>query len=167
VGQAVFYVTCCKPLRVTAEVDEEDIPRVHIGQASVLRADALPGQLIKGSVAEVTPKGDPVARSYRVRIALDDAANLKVGMTVDANLIVAERQNALLIPTTAVQKGKVWIVKDGKLAQIEVKTGVIGALRTEILDGIAPDAQVVTAPAPDLREGRAARAREAPATGTK
>ena len=71
-GQAVFYLSCCAPLRVTAEVDEEDISRVHIGQKVVLRADALPGEILDGHVSEITPKGDPVARSYRVRVALAD-----------------------------------------------------------------------------------------------
>ena len=31
-GQAVFTLACCAPLRVTAEVDEEDIARVAVGQ---------------------------------------------------------------------------------------------------------------------------------------
>ena len=69
-GQAVFTLACCAPLRVTAEVDEEDIAARAVGQKVVLRADALPGALFDGEVAEITPKGDPVARSYRVRIAL-------------------------------------------------------------------------------------------------
>ncbi len=38
-------LSCCAPLRVTAEVDEEDIARVHVGQKVVLRADALPGAI--------------------------------------------------------------------------------------------------------------------------
>lgn len=158
-GQAVFYLSCCAPLRVTAEVDEEDIPRVRVGQKAVLRADALPGQVLDGEVGEVTPKGDPVARSYRVRIRLADPAGLRVGMTVDANLVVAERQNALLVPSSAVRNGAVWIVANGRLRRQPVRIGVAGAERTEILEGLAPDAQVVDAPAEDLREGRAARIR--------
>jgi RND family efflux transporter MFP subunit len=167
VGQAVFFLSCCKPLRVTAEVDEEDIPRVRVGQKVVLRADALPGRIINGEVSDVTPKGDPVARSYRVRIGLSDTSNLKVGMTVDANLIVAERAAALLVPTSSIQKGKVWLVRDGKLAQQAVKTGVVGAARTEILEGIAADALVVDNPPADLREGGAARVRETRDSGNK
>nr|MCU0735202.1 efflux RND transporter periplasmic adaptor subunit [Methylotetracoccus sp.] len=62
VGQPVFYLSCCAPLRVTAEVDEEDIPRVRVGQKALLRADALPDQVFDGEVSEITPKGDPVAR---------------------------------------------------------------------------------------------------------
>jgi RND family efflux transporter MFP subunit len=157
-GQAVFYLSCCAPLRVTAEVDEEDIPRVHVGQAVVLRADALPDAKLTGKVAEVTPKGDPVARSYRVRIRLADPGELQVGMTVDANLIVAERRDALLVPTTAVVDGAVWIARDGRLARQPVQTGVAGDARTEIRAGLAPDARVVAQPSDALAEGRRVRA---------
>ncbi|BBL72210.1 efflux RND transporter periplasmic adaptor subunit [Methylogaea oryzae] len=158
-GQAVFHLSCCAPLRVTAEVDEEDIPRVRVGQKALLRADALPGRVLDGEVAEVTPKGDPVARSYRVRIRLTDPAELRVGMTVDANLVVSERQDALLVPTGALRNGTLWLVRDGKLHRQAVRVGVAGAVRSEILEGLEPDAQVVDAPTEDLREGRAARAR--------
>ena len=160
-GQAVFYLSCCAPLRVTAEVDEEDIGRVHVGQKVALRADALPGRLLDGTVSDVTPKGDPIARSYRVRVKLDNPTELKVGMTVDANLIVAERGNALLVPASAVQNDVVWIVEDGRLHRQPVKVGVTGSGRVEIVDGIAPDARVVDAPSSDLREGRRARIKAA------
>lgn len=158
-GQAVFYLSCCAPLRVTAEVDEEDIPRVHVGQRAVLRADALPDAAFEGAVAEVTPKGDPVARSYRVRIRLPEPGGLQVGMTVDANLIVAERANALLVPTTALQDGAVWLVRDGRLVRRAVQVGVSGDARSEILDGLAPDAAIVVQPSAELAEGRRARVR--------
>ncbi|MGZ8260411.1 MAG: efflux RND transporter periplasmic adaptor subunit, partial [Caldimonas sp.] len=103
-GQAVLTLACCAPLRVSAEVDEEDIARVVVGQKAMLRTDALPGRLFEGEVAEITPKGDPVSRSYRVRIRLADApavdaGPLRTGMTMDANLIVSRRENALLVPS--------------------------------------------------------------------
>lgn len=159
VGQAVFSLSCCAPLRVTADVDEEDVPRVRIGQKVVLHADALPDRVFDGEVIQMTPKGDPVARSFRVRIGLADPTGLQVGMTVDANLIVAQRQDALLVPSTAIQKGAVWRVADGKLHRQSVRIGVAGAVRTEILDGLSADAQVVATPAEGLREGQAATAR--------
>ncbi len=156
-GQAVFYLSCCAPLRVTAEVDEEDIARVHVGQKVVMRADALPGEVLDGKVGEITPKGDPIARSYRVRVKLADPSQLKVGMTVDANLIVAERPNALLIPATAIQNSAVWIVNEGRLHRQPVRAGVSGAGRTEIVEGLTADARIVDSPASNLREGRAVR----------
>ncbi|MFO0448556.1 MAG: efflux RND transporter periplasmic adaptor subunit [Pseudomonadota bacterium] len=161
VGQAVFFMSCCAPLRVTAEVDEEDIPRVYVGQRAVLRADALPGRTFDGEVAEVTPKGDPVARSYRVRIRLADPGELRVGMTTDANLIVEERREALLVPTNAVRDGAVWVVRDGRLARQPVTLGIGGDLRTEVRAGLDA-AERVVAPLPeDPEEGRRVRIRPA------
>ena len=72
-GQTVLTLSCCAPLRVSAEVDEEDIARVVVGQKVIMRTDALPKRLFDGEVAEITPKGDPVSRSYRVRIRFVDA----------------------------------------------------------------------------------------------
>jgi len=157
VGQPLFYMACCAPLRVTADVDEEDIPRVQVGQKVVLRADALPGRSFDGEVSDVTPKGDPVARTYRVRVRLAAPEAFKVGMTVDANLIVAERQDALLVPTSALTHGAVWVVRAGRLARQPVQVGVTGATLTEIRAGLADGARVVANPGAALVEGRAAR----------
>lgn len=160
-GQAVFHFSCCAPLRVTAEVDEEDIPRVRVDQPVVLRADALPGEVFDGTVSGITPKGDPVARSFRVRIRLADPARLKIGMTVDANLIVSERKDALLIPTGAITDGAVWVLQGGRLHRQPVQTGIAGPARTEVLEGLTPDAQIVAVPTESLREGAPARVRPA------
>lgn len=170
-GQTIFYLECCAPLRVTAEVDEEDIPRVSIGQQVVMRADALPGVVMDGDVSEVTPKGDPVARSYRVRIRLMNApALLRTGMTVDANLIVSQRANALLVPTTALRDGAVWLLRDGRLQRQQVELGIRGELRTEIRAGLDDGARLLEAPPETVTEGRRARAarpaQEARTTGS-
>lgn len=157
-GQTIFYLECCAPLRVTAEVDEEDIPRVSVGQKVVMRADALPGVVMDGDVSEVTPKGDPVARSYRVRIRLlEPPAALRTGMTVDANLIVSRHASALLVPTTSLRDGHVWLLRDGRLQRQKVELGIRGELRTEVIAGLDDTARVVETPPDDATEGRRAR----------
>ena len=67
-----------------------------------------PSALFDGEVAEITPKGDPVSRSYRVRIRFADApagnaGRCAAGMTMDANLIVSRREGALLVPNRALK----------------------------------------------------------------
>jgi len=174
-GQAVLTLACCAPLRVSAEVDEEDIPRVVVGQKALLRTDALPGRLFDGEVAEITPKGDPVSRSYRVRIRLADApavdaGPLRTGMTMDANLIVSRRENALLVPSRALKGNAVWVLHEGRVQKREVKKGVSGAERSEVVSGLAEGDLVVLSPADTLREGQRARgvpaAASAPATAS-
>ncbi|MEX8505653.1 efflux RND transporter periplasmic adaptor subunit [Leptothrix ochracea] len=168
-GQTVFTLSCCAPLRVAAEVDEEDISRVQIGQSVSLRTDALPQQLFDGEVAEITPKGDPVARSYRVRIRFKEASTavmqaLRTGMTMDANILIARREQALLVPAQAVQapathEPLLWSVgPEGQLHRHSVRLGVKTTERIEILSGgissdIHAGTQVVLQPTEVLQEG--------------
>ena len=65
-GQVLFRVGVPKPLQVVAEVNEEDIPRVALGQNVLLRTDAFPGQPLEGKVSEITPMGDAAAKTYRI-----------------------------------------------------------------------------------------------------
>lgn len=163
-GQAFMTMSCCAPLRATVDVDEEDIAKIYKGQKVALRADARPGKPLSGVVKDITPKGDPISRSYRVRIQLDKTDGLLPGMTVEANLIVTERANALLVPSTAVVadgKGhKVWLLDDGKARAQAVQVGIAGSSKTEILSGLKDGQTVVSTPSPDVREGRRIRAKQ-------
>jgi membrane fusion protein, multidrug efflux system len=134
-GQAVFYMECCAPLRVTTDVDEEDIPLVKVGQKALITADAFAGQTFEGAVRSITPKGDSVSRSYRVRISLPENTPLMTGMTAEANIMIRENPEAILVPASAVHDGKIWIVKDGKISIVPVKTGANDAKGVEILEG--------------------------------
>ena len=102
-GQILFRVGVPKPLQVVAEVNEEDIPRVAVGQKVLLRTDAFPAQPLNGTVREITPMGDPVAKTYRIRVALPDDTPLQVGMSVEANIVTREKPDALLVPADAVK----------------------------------------------------------------
>lgn len=179
-GQAVITLACCAPLRVTADVDEEDIPRVAVGQPVAMHTDALPGRVFDGEVADITPKGDPVSRSYRVRVRFKqpqavDAGPLRTGMTLDTNLIVSRREGALLVPNHAlrsdvkggVEGDVVWVVDaDGRLQRRAVRKGVTGTARTEILEGLRDGEAVVVSAPESLREGRRAHAVAAPPAAT-
>lgn len=158
-GQPVFTLACCAPLRVSAEVDEEDIVRVAVGQKVVLRGDALPDRVFDGMVAEITPKGDPVSRSYRVRIVFVDpagvaAAGVLTGMTMEANIVISRREDALLVPNRALHGGNVWVVEDGLLRERKVQRGLVGTERTEVVSGLAEGDSVVVSDVAGAREGR-------------
>lgn len=156
-NQPVFYFSCCAPLRIEAEVDEEDILLVKPGQRVLIRAPALPDQTLEGNVAEITPKGNPVTRSYRVRIDFIGDSPLRIGMTAEVNIIVEQREDALLVPATAVIDGQVWTVSDRRLHRQPVETGIVGEVKTEIISGLTETDTLVMRPTDQLQEGRRAR----------
>jgi RND family efflux transporter MFP subunit len=151
--QPVFWLACCTPLRVAAEVDEEDISLVHPGEAVLLSADAFPGEIFHGIVHDITPKGDPVARSYRVRITFIETPPLLIGMTAESNIIVRTKDNALMLPRAAVAAGRVWRVEDGVLKHAYVQTGIITPEAIEITAGLSESDEVVAELTDDLKEG--------------
>ncbi|MCC2109859.1 MAG: efflux RND transporter periplasmic adaptor subunit, partial [Hyphomicrobiales bacterium] len=70
VNDALFWVGKPKPLRIDADVNEEDMPRVKVGQKVLLRHDGFPGQALEAAVDDITPKGDPQTKTFRVYLAL-------------------------------------------------------------------------------------------------
>jgi RND family efflux transporter MFP subunit len=147
VGQILFRVGVPKPLQVVAEVNEEDIPRVVVGQAVLLRTDAFAGRRLDGTVHEITPMGDAVAKTYRIRIALPDDTPLHVGMSVEANVIAREKKDALLVPADAVQGQQVLVLDGDRLRRRKVEIGIRGTRNVEILSGLG-EGERVASPAP-------------------
>ena len=159
-GEALFWVGQPKPLVVTAEINEEDIPRIRPGQRALLRSDAFPGAALEATVARITPMGDPVARTFRVRFDLPEDTPLLIGMSVEVNVVVRVVEDALLAPTAALAPdGTVTVVADGVARRVPVEVGLRGAVMSEIRAGLAEGDRVAT-PAVDLPDG--ARVTERP-----
>ncbi len=175
---SLFWIGEPLPLRVTAEVDEEDIARIAPGQRALLRADAFAARVLTGEVAQITPKGDTTRKAYRVRLALPEDTPLLIGMTVEANIVLRETPDAVLVPPAAVvlpsagrgvaaaavrpgatRAGTVWVVVKEVAHRRQVEIGVQGPRATEIRRGVAAGEAVILDPPETLRDGQAIRLR--------
>lgn len=159
-GQALFWVGEPHDLRVTADIDEEDIPRIAAGQRALIKSDAFPGQALEAKVAEITPKGDSLNKNYRVRMALPQDTPLKTGMTVEVNVVVRKVDEALLVPTTAVIGARVFVLEDGKAVAKPVKLGIRGAQLSQVAAGLSGGEQVIVNPPANLADGERVRVRK-------
>lgn len=161
-GQILFRVGVPAPLQVVAEVNEEDIPRVRLGQVVLFRTDAFPDRRLEGKISEITPMGDVTAKTFRIKAALPDDTPLKPGMSVEANIVTREKDNALLVPTDAVQGNAVFVIDGDRARKRAVTVGIRGTRAVEILSGLK-DGERVASPAPaDLKDGAHLRVVEAP-----
>jgi membrane fusion protein, multidrug efflux system len=156
-GQILFRVGPPKPLHVIAEVNEEDIPRVAIDQIVLLRTDAFPGRRLVGKVYEITPMGDAIAKTYRIRISLPDDTPLHIGMSVEANVVTREKANALLVPADAVQGARVFVLDDNRVRARTVEVGIRGSRNVEIVSGLNEGERVAAPALEGLRDGRRVR----------
>lgn len=152
-GQPLMELGDPATARVTATVDERDIPRVRVGQSALMSTDGLPGKVIRGRVSEITPGGDPAQRAFRVRIAFSEPADLPLGLTLEVNIVTEQRENALLVPASSYADGRVWVIANGRAARREVTAGIVGADKVEIRQGLAAGDTVIVNPPDGLEDG--------------
>lgn len=158
-GVTLFQLGDPRHLRITATVDERDVPRLRAGQPALMSNDAWPGRIIRGHVREITPSGDPTQRAFRVRLLADDAPDLPFGLTLEVNIVTQHDASALLVPADAVDQGYLWIIRDGRAHRQPVTLGIADARNVQVVRGLARSASVILDPPADLREGETVRAR--------
>lgn len=148
-----FWVGQPTPLQVVAEINEEEIVKVSVGQKVFLRTEAFEGQALRADVAQITPKGDPTRKTFRVYLRLPQQTPLRIGMTVEANIIFREKQAAMVVPTESVIANAVQEVgSDGRIRRVPVTIGVKGSRSVEVSGDLSSGAVILSPGRPDLAE---------------
>jgi membrane fusion protein (multidrug efflux system) len=137
-------------VKLDFRVPERYIDLVQKGQGLEVVFDALPGKPFRARVDAIDPQVDSSGRSALLRGRIDNPeGKLKPGMFARVRLILAERENALVVPEESIvpqgSKVTVWKVVDGKAQRVEVKTGLRRAAKVEIVEGLKLGDTVVTA----------------------
>jgi multidrug efflux pump subunit AcrA (membrane-fusion protein) len=105
---------------------------------------AFADRVLQGKVFEILPTADPANKTYEVKVQfVDPPAKLRVGMTAELNFIENVRENALLIPTSAILDDQVYVPRDGKYQPVDVKVGVRSLEKVEILGGLKEGDSIV------------------------
>jgi RND family efflux transporter MFP subunit len=148
-----FWVGQPTPLHVVAEINEEEIVKVSVGQKAFLRTEAFEGQALRAEVSQITPKGDPTRKTFRVYLRLPQQTPLRIGMTVEANIIFREKQRAMVVPTESVVTNAVQEVgDDGRIRRVPVKIGVKGSRLVEVSGDLSSGAVILSPGRGDLTE---------------
>ena len=163
-NDVLLWVGQPKPLRVVAEVNEDDIGRVRNGQQALLRHEGQAAKALPSTVESLTPKGDPQTKTFRAYLALPADTPLQIGMSVEANIVVAEVKGALLLPAEAVIDNSVQIIEGGRARRRPVGVGIRGTRMVEIRGGLQPADRVVSPMRMELADGARVRPTEATAT---
>jgi RND family efflux transporter MFP subunit len=153
----LFWVGPPLPLQIVAEINEEEISRIAIGQKAYLRSDAFPLAQLRASVSQITPKGDPARKTFRVYLLLPKDNPLRIGMSVEANIITREKPSAIVVPAEAVSGDAVQIVEDGRVQRMPVQVGIRGSRNVEIIGDVAKGTAVLSPARSDLADGARVR----------
>lgn len=138
-------------MTATVQVSEVDITNVAIGQKAALTFDAIDGLSLTGKVTGIDSSGTVSSGvvNYNVTITLDTGdARLKPGMSVNAEITTAVKQDVLTVPSSAVKtEGStqyVQVMVNGTPRDQLVTTGLSNDTSTEIDSGLKEGDAVVT-----------------------
>jgi HlyD family secretion protein len=143
-GDLLVQVADLKQMQVRAFIDEPEIGRLQMGEAVKITWDAMPGRVWNGEVTGLP--SSVVSRGSRMigeaLCAVDNRdQKLLPNVNVAVRIVIANNSNALTLPREALHEegGKriVYVVRDGRLEERPVQTGVVNLTRVEILKGVS------------------------------
>jgi len=149
-GEMLYQIADLSSVWVVAEVAEQDIGQVKVGNQARVNIGAYPDKQFEGKIAFVYPTLNAATRTVQVRLELANREGmLKPGMFASVELAAGKGVEALTVPVSAViDSGTRQIVlvrlTEGRFEPRNVKLGSRSDDYVEVLDGIAEGEQVVT-----------------------
>ena len=144
-GESLAMIGSTASFFIELSVDELDITKLKIGQLVLVKADAFPNKIFHASVSKIYPLVDTRQQSLRVDAILTESmpGNFS-GLALEANIVIQQKVNALIIPKAALLEGdSVWIEHDGEVVKIAVTKGIVTMDEVEIVSGIDSTTNIV------------------------
>jgi multidrug efflux pump subunit AcrA (membrane-fusion protein) len=128
-----------KKVEAVLNVDENSIDKVKLGQQVFIKLNTNKNKVLIGKISEILAAFDTQSQSFICKATFDDVIdNSLFGTQLEANILVGEKKNALLVPRNYVGFGNKVNVK-GKDENVIIKTGIVSTEYVEVLDGVTKD----------------------------
>lgn len=157
--------------RLTLPVPESAVPMVHLGSNVEVRVQAL-SRTLNGRVARFADSLDQQTRTMETEVDVENKdGSLVQGMYAEVALVLAHKDSVLTVPVQAVTRNgsdaSVMIVdQNDRLDERNVKLGMEGAERLEILSGLKEGDRVVIGSRSQFRPGERVIPKPVPQTAT-
>lgn len=172
-GQVLFTFAGAGPMVVKAQVDEQDIINVRVGQRARITGEDFPGRTLSGSVSNIAAvvvqvnQAGNSAKNVETTISLDrDYSFLRAGMSCDVDIITGEARNVLVVPLSTISddgsKHYVFVIRKGKAVRVQVHKGLVSDTEAVITDGLTRGDVVATTNVKNLKDGVKVKVQPAP-----
>ena len=161
-GQPLFEIVDLQNMRVEAQIEEADIPRIQTGQSADIYLDAYPDLTFSGEVIQVSVKAETGSAGntiFPVLVKLEKTdIPLRLGYNATVDIKVLSKEDIIYIPITALlqQNGVdyVYVVADGKAYLKEIETGDRTEEWVEVVSGLSEGERIVVEGVGKVSEGQ-------------
>lgn len=149
-GTELVRIADLSKLWLLADVYEYELSKVQIGSKAEIRFNYLPGKIYDGSVSFIYPTLDPISRTAKIRIVIDNSSGkLKPAMFANINIKGEDLGNRPTIPENAVLRSGsrdivILVLGDGKFKPVNVELGNYANGYYQVLNGLNEGNKIVT-----------------------
>lgn len=157
-GDPIVEIVRQDPIEVSFDVPEKFHSKLKTGQTVQLDVGAYPDRAYEGTVFYISPSAQTDTRTIEVKARLENPERaLNPGMFANVRLITATRENAPVVPDSAVvprdDRHFVYVVNDGTAKRVEVQLGQRYPGSVEIRKGLDGLQTVITAGLQKVNDG--------------
>lgn len=136
-GDVIAIIANENLLYAKLNVDESSIDKVKVGQSVIIQLNTQKSKKYAATISEILPVFDEQSQSFIVKVQFVEKPDFTVnGTQLEANILIGEKKNALLIPRNYLYYGNKVQLKDAKDLKT-VETGIISTEYVEILNGLS------------------------------
>jgi len=138
-GDVIAVIADEQKVEAVLNVDENNIGKIQIGQTAFVQLNTNKNKIYNGKISEILAAFDNQTQSFICKVTFDSALQSSLfGTQLEANILVGEKKNALLIPREFMGFGNKVFVK-GKENGVIIKPGILSTEYVEVLEGITKD----------------------------
>ncbi|MTK12616.1 MAG: efflux RND transporter periplasmic adaptor subunit [Clostridiaceae bacterium] len=148
-SQQLMTIFDDKNLLTKISVDETDLANLKVGQKADIKVNAFPDVKFTGVIKDISQQGtySNGVSNFDVTIAFDDIHDIKVGMSTEATIVTASKDNVLAVPVEAVKdiKGEKYVLvfKDNTTPTLQkVEVGISNGRMVEITNGLVAGQEI-------------------------
>jgi cobalt-zinc-cadmium efflux system membrane fusion protein len=144
-----FTISDVSHVWIICDVYENNMAQVHIGEYADIHLAAYPNRVLRGRISNILPMIDPIIRTAKVRLEVENPGLMRLGMFVTATFHGLTTEKHATVPATAILHlhDREWVytpAENGRFRRVEVSAGnMLPGNLQEVTSGIHPGDKVI------------------------
>jgi RND family efflux transporter MFP subunit len=141
-GDVIAVVGNPNKIYANLSIDESNMSKIKLGQSVLIQLNTNTQKTYKAQLVEILPSFDEATQSFYVKAFFSENLDFTItGTQLQANIIIGEKKNVLVIPRSYLGFGNKVLVEKKKL--VDVKTGIISTDWVEIAGGLTENQSIL------------------------
>ena len=152
-------------LEVELDISQNDFAKLHLGQRGIVTTDAFQDRKYEGFIKELSPEANRQKATVQIKVKIvepDDFLRPEMNSSVvflsdekpaETATATVVAKPVVIVPSTAVRDGAVFVVLDGKAVRRAVKTGSTSGSGIRIEEGLIGGEDLIVSPPAALKDG--------------